>query len=148
MKYKQRGYRDDDAPKGRRQETDEERQARQEAREAARKVRHAISRDASVVMRCADCGYQTPDQVRITSETECPKCHTAWHNCRNCRHFDTSARFQCRQPLDKAVPSKTVANHCDLFEARAVLDATGKRARVEKNKSSDPRKAFDDLFKS
>jgi predicted RNA-binding Zn-ribbon protein involved in translation (DUF1610 family) len=146
MKYKQRGYQDTDGPKERRQESDSDRDARKEAWEAAHKVRHAMSRDASVVLRCADCGYQTPEQVVIESDTECPKCGSAWHNCRNCKHFDTAARFGCRQTLEKAVPSKTMANLCDLFAARVVLDATGKRAKVE-NKSSDPRKAFDDLFK-
>lgn len=146
MKYKQQGYRDGEKPKGRHAETAEEREARQEAWQAARKLRHAISRDASAVLRCADCGYQTPEQIVIAFDTECPKCGSAWHNCRNCKHFDTSARFGCREPVEKAIPSKTVANQCDLYAARAVLDATGKRAKVE-SKSSDPRKAFDDLFK-
>jgi len=147
MKYKQRGYRDTDGPKGRRQETDEEREARQDAREAARKVRHAISRDASVVMRCADCGYQAPGEVIIAYDTECPKCHSSLHNCRNCRHFDSAARFQCRKPVEKAVASKTIGNHCDLYEARAVLDSTGKRAERPKSAAQNPRQAFDDLFK-
>lgn len=148
MKYKQRGYRDSEGgPKGRREETDEEREARQDARDAVRKVRHAISRDASVVMRCADCGYQAPDEVTIAPDTECPKCHSALHNCRNCRHFDTSARFQCRKPLEKAVASKTIGNHCELYEPRAVLDSTGKRAPRPQSKVKDPRQAFDDLFK-
>jgi len=147
MKYKQRGYRDSDGPKGRRQETDEERQARQEAREAAHKVRHAISRDARVVMRCADCGTHSPSEMVIEFDTECAKCHSALHNCRNCRHFDTSARFQCSKPIAKAVASKTIGNHCDLYEARAVLDSTGKRAPKQSG-TQNPRQAFDDLFKS
>ena len=141
MKYKQRGYRDGEAKRDKTRISEEERAAR----EQARKVRHAISRDARVVIRCADCGYQTPDQVEILVDTSCPKCHSAWHNCRNCRHFDTSARFECRQPIEKRIASKTVANMCDEFEARAVLDATGRRA--EQPKSADPRAAFDALFK-
>ncbi|TDI46091.1 MAG: hypothetical protein E2P00_02665 [Acidobacteria bacterium] len=147
MKYKQRGYRDGESPKGRHPETDSEREARQEAWQAARKVRHAMSRDASVVLRCADCGYQTPEQITIEFDTECPKCGSPWHNCRNCKHFDTSARFGCRLTLEKAIPSKTIANLCELFVARVVLDATGKRAKKIDSTTSDPRKAFDDLFK-
>ncbi len=140
MKYRQRGYRDTD----RKQEREQDRRQEQEAREEARKVRHAMHRTASVVMRCADCGHQTPGQIEILPDTTCENCGSALHNCRNCRYFDTGARFECRQEIPKRIPSKTAGNFCDLYEARAVLDATGKRAD---KKAPNPRDAFDDLFK-
>ena len=32
-------------------------------------------------------------------ESRCPKCGADLHTCRNCRHFDTAARFECSQPI-------------------------------------------------
>ncbi|MFQ5768341.1 MAG: hypothetical protein ACE5ID_10215 [Acidobacteriota bacterium] len=140
MKYRQRGYRDDES-KARRQHRSRE---EDEAREAARKVRHGMERDARVVLRCADCGHQTAGRIEVEPGTHCEKCGAALHNCRNCRSFDTQAHNQCRQAIPERMASKTAANECDFYEARAVLDATGKRARPA---ASNPRDAFDDLFK-
>ena len=140
MKYRQAGYRDNE----RRQAREQPRQQDDDARQAARQVRHAMERSASVIIRCADCGHQTDDAIELTPATVCGKCGASLHNCRNCRYFDTSARFECAKPIPERIPSKSVANQCESYEARGVLDATGKRARVVIN---DPRKAFDDLFR-
>jgi hypothetical protein len=139
MKYKQRGYRDTDHKEDRQREHREESKERSDAR----KVRRAMERSASVVLRCADCGHQTAGEIVVEYDTTCEKCGSALHNCRNCRYFDSQARFECRQPVPERIPSKTYGNQCDLYEARAVLDATGKRAKAP----TDPRDAFDNLFK-
>jgi hypothetical protein len=140
MKYRQRGYRDSE----KKQEKDRDRHQEREDRDAARQVRHGMQRTASVVMRCADCGHQTSGQIEVLYDTECDSCKSALHNCRNCASFDTGSRFECRQEIPKRIPSKTAGNFCDLYEPRAVLDATGTRADT---KAPNPRDAFDDLFK-
>ena len=139
MKYRQHGYRDGDFKEQRDRERREERDARQQARQ----TRHGISRDANAVIRCADCGFQPEGEIQVAPDTTCERCGSALHNCRNCRHFDTGARFQCRQPIPERLPSKTAANECTFYEPRLVLDATGKRAKGPEN----PRTAFDNLFK-
>ena len=146
LKYRQRGYRDSESGPGKRRDAPPEDQAaRDQAREEARKVRHAMQRSASIVLRCAECGHQTSGAIEVAFDTTCPKCNVALHNCRNCRHFDTQARFECRQTIPERIASKTVANRCELYDPRAVLDATGRRAEIAA--AEDPRSAFDRLFK-
>ena len=106
MKYRQRGYRDTDWKERRDRDHTDEREARQEAR----KTRHAVSRESTVVVRCADCGHQSAGQIAVAFDTACEGCQAPLHNCRNCRHFDTQARFQCRQPIPERLMSKTDAN--------------------------------------
>lgn len=139
MKYRQPGYRDDERQHRPDRESYDERVARQEAR----KTRHGVSRDVNVVVRCTDCGHQTAIDLEIAFDTTCERCQMALHTCHNCRFFDTAARFRCRQPIPERMPSTTAANTCDLYEARTVLDSTGKRAKEEEH----PRSAFDALFK-
>ena len=139
MKYRQPGYRDSDHEEQRQRDRRDDSEERTEAR----KVRRGMERTASVVLRCADCGHQTGGEIVVEHDTTCEKCGSALHNCRNCRYFDSQARFECRKPVPEQIPSKVYGNQCDLYEARAVLDATGKRAKSATN----PRNAFDDLFK-
>ena len=139
MKYKQPGYRDGEGKKPRERETHDERIAREEAR----KTRHGVSRDANVVVRCTDCGHQLASDIEIAFDTKCERCQMFLHSCHNCRSFDTGARFRCRQPITARMPSTTAANECELYEARTVLDSTGKRVKEEEH----PRSAFDALFK-
>ena len=106
MKYRQPGYRDSDYSEKRERGRKEDGKARQEAR----KVRHGMQRDASVVMRCADCGHQTASQIQVSSDTVCEHCGSPLHNCRNCHFLDTRARYECRQPIPKLIPSKVAAN--------------------------------------
>ena len=141
MKYRQPGYRDADFKEKRQRDHTEER----EAREEQRKVRHGIERSANAVLRCADCGQQTAGEIRVEFDTLCANCGSALHNCRNCRYLDTQARFPCRQPIPARLPSKTAANECTFYEARKVLDATGKRSRSQ-GPAANPRDAFDALF--
>ena len=148
MKYRHHGYRDDDYRK--------ERQPK-EKREK-RGPREITTREATVVMRCWECGDQQSPDEGIEIESTCSNCNADLHCCRNCLHFDPAARFECRQPIEKAFRDKTIRNECSLFEPRPVLDATGRRAsggprlRSRNGDSSpapvaDAKDAFDKLFK-
>ena len=89
----------------------------------------------------------------VPTDALCPKCRAARHSCRNCVHFDPGARFECRQPIPKRVPSKTAANTCEFFKPETVLDATGRRivspgpAAPAGERVSPGRAAFEALFK-
>ena len=39
--------------------------------------------------------------------------------CLNCRHYDRSARWECREEISEAVRDKERANFCDAFQPRS-----------------------------
>lgn len=145
MKYRQRGYREDEYKDDR-----ERRPPRQERppdlgnREQVRSLRHAIDREVTVVVRCGRCGHQVPaSELSIARETTCSKCQTPLHSCRHCTNFDPGSRFECRAPIEVRISDKWAANDCEPFKPAQVLDATGRRADV----ATDAKEAFHKLFK-
>lgn len=73
----------------------------------------------------------------------CAACGSDLHTCTNCAQFDTGALFECRREIPARVSPKDRANRCELFEPRLRREfAQEKRAAA-----SDPRSAFDALFK-
>jgi ABC-type ATPase with predicted acetyltransferase domain len=144
MKYRQRGYRDDEYESDRR-EAKREKPPDLGNREQIRSLRHAIDRETIVVTRCGKCGHQVPaSQLDVDHQTTCLKCGTALHSCRHCKHFDPQARFECREAVETRIADKWAANDCPLFKPVQALDATGRRA----NSAEDARSAFHNLFKS
>jgi len=135
-KYRQRGYMDGDRP------------SRPEAKPASREPRpeRIGPRPLNMpgfreVVRCARCAaLVSASDVRL--ETRCSKCGTELHSCVQCTHFDSSSRFECRQPIAARIAPKDARNDCPSFEPqRRVERETGSAA------PSDARTAFDDLFK-
>lgn len=139
-KYRQRGYQDDDEPRGRR-----EPRPRQEGGpgrlEGAPRGR-GVGVPGEVAFKCARCGA-TIDDAPIAANAVCRACGSALHSCTNCAFFDTGSRFECRKPLEARVESKMKANTCPHFEPKTVRDLRSKTAGAP----SDPRAAFDALFK-
>lgn len=145
MKYRHHGYRDDEYRRER--ERDRERPEKRGPREIT-------TREATVVMRCWQCGSHQEPEAGSEPLAICSHCKADLHCCRNCLSFDPGARFQCRKPIEKAYRDKTVRNDCAQFEPRPVLDATGRRAGSPPGARSesepgpvDPRDAFHNLFK-
>ena len=144
MKYRQRGYRNDEYEEDRREKRRTERPPDLGNREQTRSLRHAIDRETIIVTRCGKCGHQVPaSQLDVDHTTTCAKCETPLHSCRHCKQFDPDARFQCREKIDERIVDKWAANECGLFKPVLALDATGRRANV----AEDARSAFHDLFK-
>jgi hypothetical protein len=107
-----------------------------------------VQREANEVMRCPNCGRNVAAFGAVGFESLCPHCVAPLHACRSCRHFDTSARWECRATIAAPVPEKSKANTCTQFEARLVLDATGKRASpATGGGGNDPKSQFENLFK-
>src|SRR5215475_7377952 len=137
MKYKQKGYRDSeqrdqrrkDSPKPRTPTSPEERQ-----------LRHMMDRSANLVLRCHQCSAAAGSGEGLGTLAACGSCGAALHCCRNCAHFDTSARWECNATITQPVLDKTAANECGLFKANTVLDATGRRTGGAA--PSDARAAF------
>ena len=146
-KYRQRGYMDgygrDDRAKQRPPQKPREPRPPADLPRPGR----GMERSANEVHRCSSCGTTLMPGFLVTPESGCPSCGAALHCCRNCNFFDTSARYECAQPVPAAISSKSAGNQCEFFQMRAVLDATGRRSAAPGGGPADPRKAFDALFK-
>lgn len=139
-KYRQRGYMEDDrdrerGPKG--PAPPREREPRGRPPVEPRKVNMPGYQE---VVRCARCGNLVGAAIGIDSR--CSRCGTDLHTCAQCVHFDTSARFECRQPVPARVAPKDTRNTCTWFEPRVTVERVTTTPAV-----SDARKAFEDLFK-
>lgn len=133
-KYRQRGYQDSD-----RSEREKPKPAPapgpREERIGPRTPNMPGFRE---VIRCARCG----NLVTQASDVRCKRCGADLHSCAQCVHFDTSARFECTQPVPARITPKDALNECTLFSIRVTVEReTGSVA------PNDARKAFDDLFK-
>ncbi len=117
-----------------------------EERAQQRSLRHAVQREANEVLRCPNCGKNVPAFGAISLDTRCPHCAAPLHSCRACRHFDSGAHWECREPITVQVAEKSKANECTWYSARLVLDATGKRTGPA-GSSNDPKSQFENLFK-
>lgn len=142
-KYRQRGYQDDDRG-------DRRGPRRRGPREKPEGPRgRGLGAPTRTVFRCAACGHIAElgaEDAALGFDAACAGCGAALHTCTHCRHFDTSARFECRQPLTERVASKTKANRCELFEPKAAQE-TEEEQRAAPGDPDDPRAAFDALFK-
>jgi hypothetical protein len=153
-KYGQRGYQDNDRERGER-EHDKPREKPKggprgsKAREAPRAMKMPGFQE---VLRCSLCGTIVPPPIDIQYESQCPKCKADLHSCKNCRHFDTAAQFECTQSIPERIGKKDLRNQCELFMARTSIeretrDSGGTNNTVSPTKPSDARSAFDNLFK-
>jgi len=98
------------------------------------------------VFRCARCGELQRSFGEIASDAACVGCGADLHTCTNCKSFDTSSRWECREEIEARVAPKDARNTCDLFAPRIVKDLAGERTR-QVSTPDDARKAFEDLFK-
>lgn len=145
MKYRQRGYREEDHDEERRQHRREQKQDDLGNPHQVRSLRHAIDREVTVVIRCGRCGHQVPaSMLDINRDSACSKCQTPLHSCRHCAKFDPGSRWECREPIEARIADKWAANDCKVFKPAQVLDATGRRAKAPE----DARAAFHNLFKT
>ncbi len=100
--------------------------------------------EKAVVFACRACGEKRRDLEGIRSDSTCVRCGAALHACRQCAYFDTSARFECTQPIPARVPDKNTRNACRFYAPAKSFDLAGTKAL---NTPEDARAAFDRLFK-
>ncbi|RMH16915.1 MAG: hypothetical protein D6696_17055 [Acidobacteria bacterium] len=138
-KYRQRGYQDEDNQRPQRR-PGPPRGARPGPRG------RGLGKPTANVFRCAVCGAKQPTRdVKLTSQ--CKKCGADLHTCTHCTHFDTSARWQCRQPIEQPVKGKAKRNECSLFVPKTTQEFARDARRPPSGSSNDARAAFDALFK-
>jgi hypothetical protein len=158
-KYRQHGYQDSD-----RSEKREKREPRERTAPLPRPARQdqigpRTPHMVGTVMRtrCSICGNALVPSS--DPKAKCPKCGFELHCCKQCVHFDTSARFECTQPIIERIPKKDALNDCKFYECRVTVEkdtapiAPPAPAAVQREYSgsaarpTDARRAFDDLFK-
>lgn len=136
-KYRHRGYQDSSEeirPRGPRPDS---------RTEGAPRGRGADV-DKAVVFACKACGEKRRDFEEIRFDSTCGRCGADLHACAQCAHFDTSARFECTQPIPARILSKKKRNECPLFSPALSFDLTGPKAS---GTPDDARAAFDRLFR-
>lgn len=137
-KYRQQGYQDSSggsSERGRRKPAGPRPSPRDRPRG------RGLGAPKTDVFRCHACGEKQPRENALAIGAECRKCGAALHSCVNCRHFDTAVRWECRQPIEAPVRSKTKGNDCSYFEPRIAQEFGADSAE-----QSDARSAFDALF--
>ena len=145
-KYRQRGYEDDrEAARQFVPESGNRPQARprQEARGGPRG--RGLGAPKKSVLKCARCGApvgSVPDH-----EDSCKSCGSDLHTCTNCRHFDSAALNECRQPVEIRVTAKAKKNECGFFEPKWLQEfASDVAPGGTKPDARDAKTAFDELF--
>jgi hypothetical protein len=145
-KYRQHGYQDEGPrePRGTRPE--------QQKREYAPRGQPPIQPKTfnmpgfREVMKCARCGAELTAAIAWGPTGACARCGADLHTCAQCSHFDTSAPFECQQPIPARVSPKDARNECTHFEPRSTVERETKSAATP-GTASNAKKAFDDLFK-
>jgi predicted RNA-binding Zn-ribbon protein involved in translation (DUF1610 family) len=127
-KYKQRGYQESD-----------QRSSRPSGGMTPEGRRVPVITAYKEAVRCAECGQDLALAFEIAMESLCPKCGTDLHTCRNCKHFDTAARFECTQSLKERVGKKSAANRCIHFTKRTIVVKELGQAAAAPNALSQPR---------
>lgn len=147
-KYRQRGYQDDSsAPR----EPRTERKPEQKKDYAPRGQPPVSPKTFDTpgfreVVKCARCGAELTVATAWSPTAQCSRCGADLHSCAQCAHFDTSAPFECQQPIKARVSPKDARNECAHFDPRTIVERETKSATSASGPSS-AKKAFDDLFK-
>ncbi len=136
-KYRQRGYRDDNRPSTERKQPGPPREKKEGPRG------RGLGSPSVTVFRCRDCGQRHLDTQSVEGTTVCAKCGAPLHACVNCAAFDPGARWECREPIERPVASKTKANQCTFFRPKLTTEFESS----ERATPDDARSAFDALFK-
>jgi len=144
-KYRQSGYQDDGRDKVVRPRKPEPGPPKGQKRDGPRPMQMPGFQE---LLRCSMCGAVVPPPVEIGPESKCPKCRADLRSCKNCRHFDTGARFECTEPITERVTKKDIRNACELFIPRTSIEReTHDSGGSVMGKPLDPRAAFDNLFR-
>jgi|SRR5438552_676037 len=136
-KYRQRGYQDEPRERDRPSSGTKKPQGPRERPEGPKTPNLMASHE---VFRCSRCGNRLG--LPVEDDSHCSRCGVGLHSCIQCVAFDTSARFECTQPLTARVSPKDERNTCTFFAPRTTVERqTGTQG------PTSARQAFDDLFK-
>lgn len=96
--------------------------------------------------KCNKCGQIRHSLGELTMEDACGGCGADLHTCGNCRFFDTTTLWECRENIPARVVGKHAKNVCTFFQPKIVKDLAADKGKQPQT-PDDARKAFDALFK-
>ncbi len=96
--------------------------------------------------KCTKCGQIRHSLGELTFDDACLNCGGDLHTCGNCRFFDTTTLWECRENIPARVVGKHAKNQCTFFQPKIIKDLAADKA-TKPMSESDARKAFDALFK-
>lgn len=95
--------------------------------------------------KCNACSHVRHNLDDLLPEDVCAQCGADLHTCGNCRNFDTTTTWECRENIPARVVGKQVKNACTFFAQKIVRDLAADKVRQPQT-PDDARKAFDALF--
>jgi hypothetical protein len=95
--------------------------------------------------KCNSCGHQRIGLENPTTDETCMKCNADLHTCGNCRFFDTTTLWECRENIPVRISPKHARNECTHYQPKVVKDLAADKSR-QPTTPDDARKAFDALF--
>ncbi len=144
-KYGHKGYQDSGVDKKQNRGGGGDMPPRKERLEGAPRGRSAGGFGPEA-FKCARCGALQRSLGEVETGATCQECDADLHTCTNCKNFDTSTRWECREEeLPARVSPKDVRNECHYFAPKIVRDLNADKARAQT--PDDARAAFDALFK-
>jgi hypothetical protein len=96
--------------------------------------------------KCNACSTVRIGLEAPTPDETCVKCGADIHTCGNCRFFDTTTTWECRENIPARVSPKHTRNACAFFQPKVVRDLAADKGRQAQT-PDDARKVFDALFK-
>ena len=150
-KYKHRGYQDGGGygsgggstqrPKGPRPSFEPQRQRLEDSPRG--RTAGGFGPDA---FKCNKCSQIRHSLGELTTEDTCLACGADLHTCGNCRFFDSTTMWECRESIPVRVVGKQVKNECTFFQPKIVKDLAADKGKqpITEDKA---RAAFDALFK-
>lgn len=94
--------------------------------------------------KCNQCGQVRQNLGEFTHEETCLRCGADLHTCGNCRFFDTTTLWECRENIPVRISPKHTRNQCTFFQPKIVRDLAADKGKTLS--PDDARKAFDALF--
>lgn len=82
----------------------------------------------------------------LAHEDTCMKCSADLHTCGNCRSFDTTTMWECKENIPARIAGKHARNVCAFFSPKIVRNLEADKGHQPLS-PDDARKAFDALFK-
>jgi hypothetical protein len=96
--------------------------------------------------KCNECSQLRHGFDDLATDETCTKCNADMHTCANCRFFDTTTLWECRENIPARVAGKRTRNECTFFAPKIVRDLAADKSK-QPMVPDDARKAFDALFK-
>ncbi len=100
-KYRQRGYQDEPREPRRDQKPAEKKEYAPRGQPPLAPKTFSMPGFREIV-RCARCGNELTVATAWGQDATCARCGSDLHSCAQCANFDTSAPFECQQPIPVA----------------------------------------------